>query len=517
MADAIRPTLGPLPRVVAIARITRGGLPELLDNGGVIARRIIQLPDRDADMGAMFLRQVLWRVHKQVGDGTATTAVLFQAIYNAGVRYIVSGGGTMRLRQYLEEGVKVILDQLDSMMMPLEGQDKLAQMAESVCYDPRLAKMLGEVFDIIGEHGQLDVRTGRGRELDREYVEGMFWKSGVFSRQMITDHSALKAEVQNAGILISDLDLEDPRDLIPVLKMVRRAGLSTLMIVARKLSDGVIALLLAVSKEPEKFRVIAAKTPGTTSTDQMTAMEDLAVLTGGRPVVRAAGGGLRTIRVEDLGQARRAWTNRFYVGIVGGKGDPRALRTHIANLRKAFGRAEDVDARRKYQERIGKLMGGSATLWIGGVSDMEITARKDLAERTADALRANVREGVVPGGGVSLLACRPALQERLDQSTDEDERAAYRILIKALEMPIRTILENAGHDASEVMAHIKLAGDGSGFDVRSAQIVNMVEAGILDGAGVLKAAVRSAGVSAGLALTTDVLVHNKKPAESVEP
>ncbi len=517
MAEAIRPTLGPLPRFVAIDRAAEGRTPELLDNGATIARRILELPDRDADMGAMFLRHVLWQVHEKVGDGTATTAVLVQSIYNQGVRYLAAGGNAMLLRHHLEEGMRVILKQLTGMTAQVEDKEVLTQVAESICYDPPLAKLLGEIFDIIGEYGQLDIRSGRSRELEREYVEGMYWDGGLLSREMITDHAKLRTEMHNAAILISDLALEDPRRLVPVLELANGAGIRALLIIATQLSSTVTALLLSASREPEKFQAIAAKTPGTTSTDQAMAMEDLAVLTGGRPLLKIAGHTLTGVRLEDLGQARRVWADHTYSGIVGGRGDPRTLRAHIASLRSAFGQATDRDLRQKLQKRIGKLMGGSATLWVGGTTEAEIKARRELAERTADALRGVVREGMLPGSGVSLLTCHQPLWERLDCSADADERAAYRILIKAMEAPIRAILTNAGYDASEVMAEIRLAGNGHGFDVRSRRVVDMAQAGIWDAAAVLKTAVHSAVSGAALALTTDVLVHRKQPPQSTEP
>jgi chaperonin GroEL len=506
-----------LPRFVALARFDSARSPELLDSGGVIARRIIQLPDRDADVGAMFLRHVLWRMHEQVGDGTATTAVLFQSIFNQGVRYIVAGGNAMLLRRYLEQALQPILDQLSAKAVPLEGKQKIAQMADSICFDPPLAARLGEIIDIIGEYGQLEIRSGRGRELEREYVEGMHWDSSIFSRQMITDHAELRTSLENAAILISDLELNDPRRLVEVLEQVIKAGFKSLLILANELSEDVIALLLAASRDPEKFQAIAAKTPAATSTERADALEDLAILTGGHPLIKAASDTLGAFRLETLGRARRAWASRHHLGIVGGKGDPRALRAHIAALRAAHAGAQDSETRNRLFKRIGKLMGGSATLRVGGATEPEIQARKELAERTADALRFAVRAGVVPGGGVALLACRPALQQRLSQSRDTDERAAYGILIKALEAPIRAILTNAGQDASEVLAQIRLAGPGHGLDVRSSQVVDMAQAGIWDAAAVLQEAVHSAVVSAALAVTTDVLVHHKKPAEAMQP
>jgi chaperonin GroEL len=507
MVATVRPTLGPLPRVVAIGRLVSEKGPEIFDDGGVIVRRIIQLQDRDEDMGAMFVRHMLWRLHERVGDGTATAAVVFQAVYDQGLRYIVSGGNAMQVRRYLEKGLRVINDELIDMATHVDGKEKLAQIAESICYDPPLAKMLGEIFNIIGEHGQLEVRSGRSRELEREYVEGMYWKGGVFSRRMILDHAKLRTEMENAAILISDLDIEDPRQVAQLVNKAVRANVRSLMIMARKFSDDAAAVLLMASKDPAKFQAIAVKVQGATVGDRSAALEDIAVLTGGHPIISAAGASLSRVEPQDLGRARRAWADRTYLGIIGGKGDPRALRAHVASLRATFDGADDPDDRRKLRERIGKLMGGSATLWVGGVTEIEIERRKELADRTADALRGAIVEGVLPGGGVSLLACRPALQQMADQSTDPDERAAYRILVRALEEPIRTILTNAGHDASEVMAEIKQAGTGYGFDVRSGQVVDVAQAGILDAASVQKEAVHSAVAGAALALTVDVLVH----------
>ena len=481
----------------------------------MIARRIIELPNRDEDVGAMFIRHVLWRLHEKVGDGTATAAVLFQSVYNQGVRYVVAGGSAMALRHYLEKGMGGVLNELTGMAMHQEGKEKLAWIAETICHDPPLAKMLGEIFDIIGEYGQLEIRSGRSRELEREYVEGMYWKGGVLSRQMITDHTRLRTEMENAAILISDLEIEDPRQLVPMIEAAMQAEIRSLLIIAGQLSDSAISLLLTASRDPAKFQAIAVKSPGMTTGDRAASLGDLAVLTGGHLLARAAGYTLSGVKTQDLGRARRVWADRTYFGIIGGKGNPRALRKHIVSLRAAFRRADDPDVRRKLRERIGKLMGGSAALWVGGATELEINTRKELAQRTSDALRGAITDGVLPGGGVSLLACRPALQGMLDQSTDPDERAAYHILIKALEEPIRTILTNAGYDASEVMAEIKQAGSGFGFDARSGRVVDVAQAGIFDVASVQKAAVHSAVASAALALTIDVLIHRKTPKESL--
>jgi chaperonin GroEL len=502
----------------------RDSMPELLDDAGTVMRRVIQLPDRDEDMGAMLVRNLTWRVRERAGDGAATAAVLFQVIYNQGLTYITAGGNSMQLRRYLEQGMQVVLDELAAMTVPIEGKEQLAQVAWAICHDREMAKLLGEIFDIIGEYGRLEIRSGRSRVLEREYVEGMYWDTGLFSREMITDPLRLRVEMENVAILISDLDIEDPRELLPVLEMVLRAdastGLSTrigsLLIIARKLADEAIGLLSA-NRKRTNLQVVGVKVPGMTTNDQVAFLEDMAVLTGGRALHQGAGQKLRNLKLEDLGRARRVWADRTFFSIVGGRGDPRALRKHLADLRTAFSQTRDADVRKNLRQRIGKLMGGAATLWVGGMSEVDINARKELAESTAEALRGAMLEGIVPGGGAALLACRPALRRRLDGSTDPDARAAYRILIRALEEPLRTIVDNAGCDVSRVMIDVELAGAGFGFDVEIEKVVNMREAGILDAANAQKAAVWSAVTNASMALTTDVLVHRKKPPEAIAP
>ena len=286
-----------------------------------------------------------------------------------------------------------------------------------------------------------------------------------------------------------------------------------------RLSDSAIGIIASANRNPEKFRTVAVRVPDTLINDQIATLDDLAALTGGQPYSKTAGQSLASVKIEELGHARRAWADRYNFGIIGGKGDPRALREHIARLRAQHEKMDDLNEQRKLQQRIGKLMGGSATLFIGGLAEVEIERRKAVAERTAEALRGAIRAGVVPGGGVAYLDCRAVLREKLAQTPADqtDERTAYRILIKALEAPARAIIQNAGYNPDEMLAEIRLAGPGHGFDVRAEQVVNMAQAGIFDAAHTLQAALYSAVSSAALALTVDVLVHHKKPQQSTEP
>jgi len=513
LVNAIRPTLGPLPRCVVNDKTYGSSRAELLDDGGIIARRIIQLSNREEDMGAMYLRQVLWKMHETIGDGTATAAVMFQTIYNEGLRCIVAGVNAMRLRQHLEVASQVILEELESMVTHLNGREQYARLAETICYDPPLAKMLGEIFDIIGAYGRLDVRPGRGRELEREYVEGMYWDGGLFSREFIQDPLLGKAEMENSALLISDLEIKEPQGLLPILDMAIGANFKTLVIIASAISDRSLSVLLSKFNR-EKIQAVAVKAPALDTFNRSKALEDLALLTGGRFFIQAAGDTLSTVQIDDLGQARRVWANRDNFGITGGRGDPRRLRQHIAQLRAALKNTNEPEEYKRLQERIGILLGGTAVLWVGGNSPITIEARTALAERTAEAMRGALREGVLPGGGIALLACRPALQKKKRSAKDPDEYAAYTILLNAIETPIRTLIDNAGFKPDKVLSEIDLAGPGFGFDARQGQLVDIAQSGIYDAASVVKAATFSAIHGAALALTIDVLVHIKNPPSS---
>ncbi len=530
LVNLMRPTLGPHHRVVAIDRVVRGGTPEMLDSGGIIARRFIQLPDRDADMGAMFVRHMVWRQHEREGDGTVTLAVLFQSIFNQGVTYLAAGGNAMEFRRQLEIGARVILAELATMAKPVDGPETLTRVAESICFDPPMAKMLGEIFDIIGEYGRLELREGRGFEPEREYVEGSYWDGGLLSRAMMapmerkapmpgsrpTDRSVLRAEAENAALLLTNLDIQDPEDMAPVLRMALDAGHKALVIVARNISDSVTSLLMA-NRSPERLWMFAVKSPGPGSDDELDGLEDMARLTGAIPLTSTAGEVLSDVTPEHFGRARLAWANHEYFGILGGGGDPRALRQHIADLRAAYRRISAADDRKKLRARIGKLTGGTATLWIGGFTPADIAFKKELAERAGDAVRGALLDGVVPGGGAALLACQPVVETLLKQATEPDARAAYRSLHRALEEPARVLVENAGYDPSHVLAEIQHAPAGHGFDASSGKVVNMAAAGIFDAASVLREAVLTAVTSAGLALTTDVLVHRRRLVPEVNP
>lgn len=513
LANALRPTLGPTPRLVAVDKIAGSGAPELLDDGATIARRIIQLPDRDEDMGAMLLRHLLWRVHEEVGDGTATTAVLFQAGVRASYRYVAAGLDPMRMRKGLEGALKLAVHQLQQMAQPLEGEEAIGRVARALCQDEEMARLLGEIFDIVGPEGYVQVERGQARGLERQYVEGGCWKNGWLSPYFVTDPAHQVAELEEPAILISDLDIDSAFQLAPLLEQAVQAGFKSFLVIGRQVSDSALGLLVH-NRQQKVISTLAVRAPGYGS-ERRGILQDVAVLTGGRMLSQEVGASIEGAELSDLGRARRAWADRFRFGLSGGRGDARALRRHIRQVRKELASEEDRQEREKLQRRLGILLGGVAFLRVSGATESEAQARKARAERAVVALRSALQSGVLPGGGRAYLACQPALQSAAQVVRDESERAGFALLCRALEEPMRAIAANAGYEASTVVAQVKASSTDVGFDARSGELCDLWAAGILDAEGTLETALRVAMSGVAMVLTTEVLIHRRKPPESL--
>jgi chaperonin GroEL len=516
IVDAIRPSLGPFPRTVAIARATRTRSPEILDSGGIIARRIISLSNRDEDAGAMYIRGVLWNLHERVGDGVATAAVLFQTVFNQGLKYIAAGGSPMTLRYHLEQGADMIINVLDDLTQPIAGAQALIGVAQTVCHDQALAEALGNLVSIVGDEGWLEIRAGRARCIEQELIAGSYWPGALVSKAMIYDINRSRTVFENAAILITDLEIETPHELVPVIRAAVDAQVSRLVVMCSKISEQAQAILFQ-SRKSDKLQIIAVKTPGIRSDAQMTSMLDMAALTGGKILVKAAGDTLTGVTPAYFGRARRIWANEEYTGLVHPQGDPKEIRRHINMLRFAYKNAGKDEERQRLQERIGKLLGGAAAIDVGGLTEPEMETRKELAKRTVHTLRGATREGILPGGGIALLACRPALDELIANRDSLDARAAHRILTAALEAPFRTLMSNSGYSEGKILGEVEQAGHGVGFDILSGRICEMIPNGIVDVAAVQKQAVISAIRGAALALTIDILVHRRNPPMVTEP
>lgn len=513
IVGAIRPTLGPIPRTVGIERPVRTMTPQLLDNGAEIARRIVALPNIHQDPGAMFIRGLLWRLNEELGDGTATAAVIFSSILSGGRRAIAAGISAQVLRGQLDRIADIVFDSIIVQARSCSGNHDLANIARSVCHDLELAILLGDVADVVGATGQIDLRPSRRNESWREFVQGSFWESGLLSATSFGDPARQRTDIHDAAILITNLDIEEPREMIALLESVRASRAGGLLLIAASISSALAGLLHANSL-PGAFPIVVARTP---VQDQQGTIADLATMTGGRAFLREAGDTIARLEVEDIGRARTVWATRLQFGVVAGQGDSRSIRELIDTLQASYQHASNNDMERSLLQRLGKFQGMSATLWIGANSDLEAKARLENAGRAIHILRVAMREGVVPGGGSALVHSQAALNVRRDASFDTTERAALEIVIEALQAPARTVLANCGYEAAPLIATMKNSGPSHGFDVISGVCGDMHEMGIVDPAGVISRIARASIRSAALALTVDVIVHTNSTEASVDP
>jgi len=516
-ANAVRPTLGPRPRLVALERLIRTEAAEFLDDGATIARRITEINPRPVNTGAMLIRQAMWRMHVDAGDGTTTMAVLYQQIFNEGLRYVIQvGSNPMLLRLGLEKGLPAILASLEQDATPVAGKDQIAGMARGLCQeDVEMANTLGEIFDIVGPDGLIIVEPGQRHEMEREYIDGTYWHlSGWLSRHFVIDKADKRTTFEDAALLISDLKITDPRQLVPALDKCVKAGVKKLIILCKEMSDSAIGLLVT-NNQAKTIETMAVRTPEVSGPVQVGAMEDIAVLTGGRVFYGEGKDSFENFQVEDLGYARRAWAMESMFGLFGGKGDPRQVRQHISHIRAVLPNAEPKNERKYLQQRLGRLTGATALLKVGGVTATEIEVRKETAERAVTAIRNALQGGVVAGGGAALLNAQAAL-EGLPNPQDE-YTVAYKILARALEEPMRTIAKNAGCMPDVIIEKVKDYPKGYGVDARTRQIADMRQVGVVDSVLVIKKALEIAVSGAAMALTTDVIVNRKQREISLEP
>jgi len=513
MAELVRPTLGPLPRCVAMTGTERNAPPEVLDHAALTLRRVVQLPDPYADMGAMLLRHAVWRMYEDVGDGGATTAVLMQAIVSHSASYLAAGGDAWALSRGLELGMAAALGSLREQGRPLRGTSEIAHAAESLCHDPDMAALLGEALGLMGPDGYVQLEDGYGRGLELQHLEGACWYEGYLSTAFVTDDARQEVALEEPAVLVSDLALTTAEQLAPVLQRVAACGRRSLLVIAREVSGGALRLLVT-NHEMGMLRLLAVRAPASGS-HQADILRDLAVLTGACVVTEAAGDRAEDVELEDLGYARSVLANAGAFTILGGGGDPDRLRRRAASARAQMKMTEDPADREKVRERLSKLTGGVAIIKVGAATRPEADARKASAERAVQVLRRALAGGVAPGGGGAYLACRPVVGAV--PVSGEGERVGLRVLCAALAEPLRVIAENAGYEAAVVIAEAGAAPYDSGFDARSGRIVDMWAAGVVDPVLVLEKVLVTAVSAAMAVLTTSVLVHHREPEVVFEP
>jgi len=514
---AVRPTLGPISRTVVVGREAVDQPPAIMDNAGIIARRIIEIANPCENTGAMLVRNVVWRLYEDVGDGTATAAILFGALYKEGHQMRASGMNMMRMRSYFMRGLTACQDELSNMAMKVENLQQLVCLAESTCFDAQLADLLGEAQGTLGEFGRVDIRISQHQESSLEFIEGSVWEEGVLSHEILAKYNRNSAQIDldNAHVLLSNLKIETPEELIPLLDMAYRAGFKKLIIFAEQISDKALSML--TSNIANTIQVIPVKVPGADTSNQLDALTDLAKITGSRPILKATGESLENLCLKDLGTVKRFWASKSHFGIVYDQDENGALHEHYSHLEKAYSQAQDPEKRKLILERLGRLLLSSAVVKVGGSSRVITEARKATAVRTLPILCSALNEGIVPGGGTALLRCIPRLLDMADDASELEEKTAYRILARALQEPARVLMQNAGIEPSVNITDVLNADACYGFDVRSNCIVDLMEAGILNSVAVEKAIIREAIAGAAMALTIDTIIYPKNREVSQVP
>jgi chaperonin GroEL len=515
LADLLALTLGPTQGIV-LSEPATGSTPEVLSDAATIARRFLELPDRTEDVGAMLLRNLVWRMHLRVGDGCATAAVLAQAILDQAHRCTAAGINAMSLRSGIDQATLVALDALGRMARPVQDEEDLMAIAQTITAEPDLSLLLGEMFDILGPDGHVTIEEYVAPYLEREYKEGGRWAGRLVSPYLITDSPARRAIQSNCHVVLYAGDVAELDDVRPLLEHIARTDSKRVALLAHDIK-GMALSTLVMNHQQDKVKVVAAALRQQKS-KRRTDFEDLAVLTGAHVLSPEAGSSLRRLKATDVGTARRVEAEPDQVVVVGDGRQAVAVREQIATLRARLQALPEGDeAGEELRFRLARLSGQVATLKIGASTKTEREAMLQRAKKGLRALPIALREGVVPGGGVAYLNCIPAVQEA--RSVAKREAAwGMDILARALEEPFRRIVHNAGvASPAATLAEVQRRGRDSGYHALGGQIVQMQEAGILDAAGVLREALRTAVSGAIMALTTDVIVHKRRPETSMEP
>lgn len=513
LGRALAATLGPSQGLI-FNDLDKPGPPEPLEDAAAIARRVLQLPDRAEDVGAMLLRNLVWRMRSRVGDGGATAAVLACAILAEAERMRASGANPMRLRDGIKTAARAAIAALQAQARPAGDETDLIAFARTVTGHERLGELLGEVYDILGPDAHVTVEDYLAPYFERDYLEGGRWKGRLISPYLITDPARQRAVQQPCAVVLFAGEISDAVELAPVLELVAVSPPRKLALLAHEISGPALNLLV-INHSQNRLPVVAAalRRPVTARRDDF---EDLAALTGAAIISPELGRGLGSIRPADLGAARRVEADADEVIVVGDAGHSASARAQIRLLAaRAAGLEPDDEALPELQMRVARLAGHVATLKIGAHSKTERAFLRGRAEKGLKALPHALRSGLVPGGGVAYLNCIAAAQA---SAGEREARWGAEIVARALAAPFRQIVTNAGLAHPGVtLADARRAGPTFGYDAVQDRIVDMAEAGIWDAAGVLAAALETAASGAIMALTTETIVLKKKPQKSYEP
>ena len=506
MADAVRVTLGPRSKCVLIGR--KWGRPIVCNDGVTIAREM-ELKDPEENLGAQMIRQAAEKTGDVVGDGTSTSTVLAQAILGEGIRNVAAGASAIDLKRGLDLGLKITIDAIKELSRPVESTREKAQVATiSAHNDPVLGELVAKAMEKVGREGVVSVEEAKGIETTLEVVEGMQFDRGYLSPYFITEPEKMQAILEEPFILAYEKKISIMKDLLPLLEQLAQARKS-LLLIAEDI-DGEALATLVVNKVRGVVGCIAVKAPGY-GDRRREMMGDLAVLTGGKFISEELGLRLENLKLEDLGKAQRVVCDRDNTMIIGGIGSKAAIEGRCTEIRNQISKSTSEYDREKFQERLARLSGGVAVIKVGAPSEAEMKSRKEALEDAISSTKAAMAEGIVPGGGLTLLRAIDAM-EKQENTFHGDEQTGLRILKKALEAPTRTIAENSGMDGGVVVAQMRNGTGNFGFDASKGQYLDLVHAGIIDPTKVVRTALENAVSVASLLLLTEVTM-----TEMVEP
>ena len=514
LADAVRVTLGPKSKCVLIGR--KWDRP-LVCNDGVTIAKEMELADPEEDLGVRMMRQAAERTGEAVGDGTTTSTLLAHAMFSEGVRNVAAGASAIDVKRGMDRALRAAVASLHAQSRSIASHREKVQVATiSAHNDPHIGELVAEAVEKVGGDGVISVEEAKGTETTLEVVDGLQFDGGYLSPYFITDPERMECVLEDCLVLLSTRRIQAMKDFLPLLEQVVKLG-RPLLVVAEDVEGEALATLV-VNKVRGTLPCAAVKAPG--FGDRRKAMlEDVAVLTGGRVASEELGVRLDHVTADLLGRARRVVVGRDRTVIIGGAGEKPAIAARVEQLRRQIDEAKSDYDREKLEERLGKLSGGVAVIRVGALTEAELKSRKEAFDDAISATRAAVAEGIVPGAGLALLRCMPAL-EREEATASGDERTGFEILRHALSVPTRQIARNSGADAAVVVEAMCAATGNEGFDAATGRTVDLVDAGIIDPTKVVRLALENAASVAGTLLLTDATMtevpERRRAPEQVE-
>jgi chaperonin GroEL len=499
LADAVKVTLGPKGRYVVLDK--KFGAPTITNDGVTIAREI-EVEDVFENQGAQLVREVATATNDVAGDGTTTATVLAQAIVREGLKNVSAGANPMGLKRGIEAAVEAVVENLKSQSKEISGKEDIARVATVSSRSTEIGEVLSEAIEKVGKDGVVNVEEGQTFGLELEFTEGMQFDKGYLSPYMVTDAERMEAVLDNPSILVANQKIGAVKDLLPVLEQVIQAG-RPLLIVAEDVEGEALATIV-VNKLRGTFQAVAVKAPGF-GDRRKRMLEDIAILTGAEVITEEMGLKLENTKITQLGTARRVVVTKDTTTIIDGAGEGDAIKARIKQIKAEVENTDSDFDREKLQERLAKLSGGVAVVKVGAATETEMKETKHRVEDALQAARAALEEGVVPGGGVALLNAADAVRDSFT-SLEGDEQTGARIIIRALEEPIRQLATNAGLEGSVVVNQVRGGKPGQGINIDTGELTDLVKAGITDPTMVTRSALQNAASIAKNILTTEAIV-----------